>query len=670
MGEQYAQGAQAAQQQQQNQNPQPNLKPLVDFKVYEPIQQQPKPPQIHPSLFMPGAPVGFPHQFGANQGIPLGMGIGAGYNPLWTYGYQQPTIIQPVIKTYKIGTMGPMDDHARLNEIFEDILPELPGGKPANTASTIGERMYVRDYVRNKFIRQFDGEDINFVRGGDRSLMKNLKFLDINPYDFNRINSNPYRGLPNDFLISRSCYPIKEDQKTYTTQCAVNSMGIIVKMFNMTLDEYNSVRTQNPSATTPIFTKNNYNIWREVAYYEFIMNHIIKQNICPNFTILYSYHVSEKCDIPFNRITYMKNMQKVTNEGVGTGPSLMPTGASCEGAFPVSGPSKPNTKYIGKGLIMMTEAPTYSLGSWATRTYEEYGNKKVQLTSGFYSQDVWLSILFQLMAGMYVLELNNIAFNDFTLQDNVYVKIIYKHENIMSYWKYIIDGFEYYIPNRGFLLLIDSNYKDVTSVPSVFTVPGSSFQDNPPFKIYGDIFEDSEKLYKAGDIKKLCMTAFKNAFSTNNFSRAFTDAGGVPPQGSVLELINKIYSDPSDRTIGDYIPRYMNRFLNNRIGTYLTEYEIKNVRDVKPELVEGKIVVYAESYGIYKFVAIGKFNTTTRMVNIWTRKTPENPDIYEEPVSIDMLKDYSNREPIKQNFKMGEPDFNPDNCMETYIIHS
>ena len=37
-------------------------------------------------------------------------------------------------------------------------------------------------------------------------------------------------------------------------------------------------------------------------------------------------------------------------------------------------------------------------------------------------------------------------------------KDLMNNEQVMGYWKYILEDFEYYIPNHGYLLMIDSNF--------------------------------------------------------------------------------------------------------------------------------------------------------------------------------------------------------------------
>ena len=59
--------------------------------------------------------------------------------------------------------------------------------------------------------------------------------------------------------------------------------------------------------------------------------------------------------------------------------------------------------------------------------------------------EVWFSILFQLLVGMSVLQKNKIHFNEFSLENNVYIRDVYSNTDILGYWKYVVDGINYYI---------------------------------------------------------------------------------------------------------------------------------------------------------------------------------------------------------------------------------
>ncbi|GAH15162.1 unnamed protein product, partial [marine sediment metagenome] len=188
--------------------PKQGQQPLVDLQVYAP----PRPPlpkkPLDPQLFVP-----------SYTNNPF-------YPPQYQGGFYPGNILYkpnelPIVKNYTINVAGPTDDHMKVNAIYEDILPSK---EFVNTSNTIGERINIYNFVRSVFIKQGDGEDINIDGNGDNSLMSYLKFMDLNPYSTSNFTENPYKSLPDDMLIYRSCYPIRYDRYTNSVQCAKNSV--------------------------------------------------------------------------------------------------------------------------------------------------------------------------------------------------------------------------------------------------------------------------------------------------------------------------------------------------------------------------------------------------------------------------------------------------------------
>jgi hypothetical protein len=111
----------------------------------------------------------------------------------------------------------------------------------------------------------------------------------------------------------------------------------------------------------------------------------------------------------------------------------------------------------------------------------------------------------------------------------------------------------------------------------------------------------------------------------------------------------------------------MRMFLNNRVGTYLKEQEIANIRrdDVR-DFTKGNILVHEEGSGQYRFVVF--MGTTDGTANILTKGEHTNVDIIDKPVPVTALISYSKAESIAQNFKISEASLNDDDLLETYVI--
>lgn len=108
-------------------------------------------------------------------------------------------------------------------------------------------------------------------------------------------------------------------------------------------------------------------------------------------------------------------------------------------------------------------------------------------------------------------------------------------------------------------------------------------------------------------------------------------------------------------------------FVNNRIGTYLKEQEISNIRrDDLRDFKKGNIVVHEEGYGQYRFVIF--LETINGVTRILTKAEHTDVDIIEKRVPVTTIMSYSKAETVTQNFKINESNLNDDDLLETYTI--
>lgn len=195
--------------------------------------------------------------------------------------------------------------------------------------------------------------------------------------------------------------------------------------------------------------------------------------------------------------------------------------------------------YKGKGLVLLTESGTYTLFGWASKTYQIRGlNIKEMINRGVHTSTEWYNILFQLMAGLYTMQINNIYIENFSLESNVLVKDIQTRGQVTNYWKYKIEGIDYYVPNLGYVVLIDSNFRDLVHEKSESTFGVSTNTK----KLNGHIFD---KNIKNEDMLEKTFDMFKKCFNVNNFSNSFIEEGGCPPPDDIKDLLNKIMSEYS-----------------------------------------------------------------------------------------------------------------------------
>lgn len=560
-----------------------------------------------------------------------------------------------VFKDYHINIGGPNADHIRASMVYEDALP------PANVFSsykTLKERNSLCQYIRGTFINIEEGEDANF-KGDANSINSRLKLIELNPYNTNYFSSNPYKGLPKNMLIYRSCYPISYDKKEATTQCQKSSVGINMRVYRLTKEEYQVFKPVfeepvKPNEVKAILTdidtkkktsieiiedisrratwvkrithmsdrtKNDYDVWREVEYYQFIRNNINKNLICPNFVESYCFFMNDDSQLNFRKNTMNLN-------GDVYEPEL-------------------DSK---KSIILLTESPNMNIFSWASDSYIKEYNIQKQIYSGYKAENVWETIIFQMLVVFYVMDNLNFTFNEMKLQNNFYIKDINVYGDSAQFWKYKINDVDYYVPNFGHLLMFDSDYHDLESPKEK--------------KIIGKFLNTIEE----SEIKKIIKQNALRCINSNNFSQEFKNSGGIRPSDNIIKLLDNINSDLRSTENFSYekiIQRNFLKFLHNRIGTPLRQSEEPYVRktDITP-FRKGQLVVWEKSYDTYEIVLY--LNNVNEYEYECASK--EGNSFVVKNVSKDLIYKYSEYETIKQDSKPGEPFFGLDYVIETYIL--
>jgi hypothetical protein len=136
------------------------------------------------------------------------------------------------------------------------------------------------------------------------------------------------------------------------------------------------------------------------------------------------------------------------------------------------------TEDSGKSLVSLTEAPTYNLLEWGSPKYEVYGTISKMIATGHHTEKEWDSIIFQIIYACAVLQKHKIHFSNFSVTNNVFIKDLYKHPSETKHWIFKVNGVEYYVPNYGHLIVIDSRYTDI--LPKIPTIRPTAYQNLPP----------------------------------------------------------------------------------------------------------------------------------------------------------------------------------------------
>lgn len=587
-----------------------------------------------------------------------------------------PNMQIPMQKVINITTPGPVGGHVEMRNIYEGILPNKDN---RYTFNSIGERKKMSDFVRQVMVRMHDGEDIGLDTDGHNSLMKYIKFMELNPNFYSTINKNPYDGLPYGLLIYRSCFPIRIDKFSRTIQCAKKSIGLNIRLYSLSYAEYYTYKFRQRN-----YIK--YDVWRELLFYEYLREKIVKKYVSPNFPILYTFFTSANQKIDFFKlkrnllnqkdlltIEYKKFMEyynmrdaMISNK---TGQSINPdaltevvTGKMQRADYLPDEVDPVLQKYSGTTLIIITEAPMSNIYQWASMKYEQEGIASKVIENGYHDEKVWINVIFQIMSALAVLQKHGIHIANMTLEDNIYIKDLYAEGSTIGYWIYEIDGVSYYVPNYGYLVLVDSNFKDITPTVRVQERSGREYKIHASTDIFGESVNSS-------DVFESNYQNYRNIISVNAFSKEHTKNGVMRPPDEVMTFIQDVMNSP-EKDIGKIIASKFGRLMNNRIGTFLKkDVETSNIRAVTGDFVKGEMAIQTIDNNTYKWVMVMSEIDSDGNVKIMDRDDVRKNSFYEKTVSKSNLQQYSLSEKIEQNINEPNVIFNEANLIETYIIN-
>jgi hypothetical protein len=271
------------------------------------------------------------------------------------------------------------------------------------------------------------------------------------------------------------------------------------------------------------------------------------------------------------------------------------------------------------------------------------------------------------MSALAVLQKHGIHIANMSLEDNVYIKDLYSEGTTIGYWIYIIDGISYYIPNYGYLVMIDSSFKDIVPTVRAQERSGREYKINSSQELF-------DRPAKESDIFELNYQNYRNIINTNAFTKEHTKNGVMRPPDEVISFIQDIMSDP-EKDIAKIISNKFGRLMNNRIGTFLKKdvnnIETSNLRDVTGSFTPGEMVVQTVDNNTYKWVMVKSDIDSNGNVKVMDRDDPNKNIFYEKTLPKSNLRQYSLSEVGKIEQNIIEPNviFNQANLLETYIIN-
>lgn len=617
----------------------------------------------------------------------------------------------------------------RASNIFEDILPDSKVAM--NRMVSLSERQILHTYIRSILIKRGDGEEVAFNDKKPEllNILSYLKILEINPYHYSRITDNHMKTLADNFVMFRSCYPIRVENRTGNVACATDDIKTNVRIYSMSVyDELANVMNDNTTGIIKAVSE----VWREVMFYTYIREEILKRKLCPHFPFLHAYYITDNSSIDFDK---MKGIKKAIN-------SMHPDGrytndvfrqemakdgidayVSTEDGYNFTVnlnkvPIKKETNvirfnerayrnsrlqtsehllYNGKELdinarstrclVAITEAPDINIIDWSTRTYViEDKPGRAQVHTGSHSDLTWKSVIFQIYIAFLTMVSKRILIREFSWAKNIYIKTL-NDSGPIGFWKYNVRQIPFYIPNMKALVMFDSSFDQIQNG---FIRSLNNFE----FRLLGDCFptipttrgmitymthEVSERLYQE---------MFNEIFDTNIFTTAFKTYGGIRPGPDIIQLMDSIRRESNDIFTngagGFQTPEYVisklvevlltnfGFFLHNKMGLMVEQVDSAQLFETGHNINECK-------KGDLVAVNIG---TATMEKYVWgtyissPRGAGQHNILIKDPnTGIFSINQYSRNQlkrvfgTIPQQTKMDTKIGSEDELLETYNVH-
>ena len=570
----------------------------------------------------------------------------------------------PIHKIYNISLSDPLGNHSLINKVYEDV---LPGDQTTYSFIKLNEREAIKYFMRNSILDKYDGEEFS-LKGGDKSLLSWVKIFDINPYT---LGSSPYEDIPYNFLLYRSAYPIRYNKEAHVLKTTPNSMAFNLRIYKLSVG---AIKYLNIESNDRYY----FDVWRDIEYYNWV-NTIIKRKISPNFINLILYILDNKSKIGFkdldiikksknidsyqlqidnnkkiNKIKFKDVSEKVSEKVSGkvlvpivdSSKPILEGHSKIQSRVPTISIDKDAKRTIvlpdskdevidynadsNKVLVALTEAPNTNIIKWNCQIYQSYGTIKKMISTGYHNEKVWISILFQLIYACAVMEHEHICFNNFSLRNNVFIKDIQTDGTGNSCWVYKVDNIEYYVPNYGYMVVIDSNYADIIDR-----------SDYIQYKIYSDRFNIEPDTKESRDMGNL----FRSYLDKELTADKFKDFGGNILNDIITKKINTITEELKNpkQEISKILPKCFTELVNNKVGKLLTKLE-KDGLDLlsKPDYRKGSVMVRQKRYDEYEWVVYLEHDDTSNKKKIITKN--EVGEVITDSVFSNSL--YSYHEPV------------------------
>lgn len=282
----------------------------------------------------------------------------------------------------------------------------------------------------------------------------------------------------------------------------------------------------------------NYRSWREVRAIKMV-SQLVEKRICPNFQLFYGNYICNYCEYSN---PYFKNKGK----------------DSC--------------------IIILKE---YSDKNLHTLIREFSKSEKYLKKPDNLKEVLWKTIFFQIFTALYSMK----HFYQLIHGDLHWENILVSSVKETGYWNYIINGINYYIPNTGYTFHISDfgrsvNYAEYAVYENIQKLSdgtlSNSIKNSHESEVIMDISEDVKTIINMYKLLELENIKSETIFSKN------------------IILLLKSIKKKSDYTPGNIIEKYFSEFINVRIGTTISNNDIKKFYKINhpTDVMRGDIVLY------------------------------------------------------------------------------
>ena len=546
-------------------------------------------------------------------------------------------LMAPVFNNITLNPNDPFQNHSAIAPVVEMMLPI---NNISSVTNTLKDRKLLINFIKSTLLFNTDGLIVDKNKYSIKRLFRTIKTVKLNPY----VNPSTYGkqspyDLPNNYIIYKSCFPIKNINNVI--KCDKNSTFLNIKLYCITRGELINRLDETKISQSKALS--------EIAYYTYIKNNII--NECPNFVLLCGYNYYNDPDINFDayKTSKVHNTSKINIDikeieelnsaillstvkyynslGYNDILSVIPTNEKRKiynspyvKQFSDGNPIRDkvityllmryfvnndktlakqvSTKinstaldkaYLNDFILAITESPSYNIYDWASTSYIDKIGVQSMVSTGIHSPYKWYSVIFQMLAAFSELMVHNIYIPDFSLANNVFIKVIPDIPTPPRVWKYNVNNIDYYVPNYGDFVMIDSSYTDTVENGGRISISNNE--------------KNNKKMY---ELLTECLNPM------NFVSSIFITKGGITPDSEVMKLFGNLYSfcksNYNKNVFKDAINNNIFIFCNNRVGTYLTDDEYKNISSkqgmqLSTTTQTGQFIIYPDNnkykIGIY-----------------------------------------------------------------------